>query len=82
METNLWNSPPIADRLLNDQFIETFREKAISLVIDDAPSSNDLRYIFRRYNAASPQERDAIDAAFVWFTGFTVGSIAKQVTGE
>jgi hypothetical protein len=35
--------------------------------------------IFRRYNSGSAAERDAIDAAFVWMTGYTLATISAMV---
>ncbi|HEY3226817.1 MAG TPA: hypothetical protein VGK61_07485, partial [Planctomycetota bacterium] len=49
------------------------------LAADDAPSTGDTAMIFRRYNSATPGERDAIDAAFIWMTGYTLASITAMV---
>ena len=35
--------------------------------------------IFRRYQIASLAERDAMDAVFVWMTGYTLASICAMV---
>jgi len=80
MDRILWNSPPIPDDLLDqEEFPLKVMEKAQELMSTDAPSSSDLDAIFARYNASTARERDAIDAAFVWFTGYTLASIAAMV---
>jgi hypothetical protein len=45
----------------------------------------DLQARSIRYNAATPLERDAIDAAFVWMTGdtpATISAIARRRSGR
>ena len=80
MDRILWNSPPIPDDLLEqEEFALKVMEKAQELMSTDTPSSSDLDAIFARYNASTAHERDAIDAAFVWFTGYTLASIAAMV---
>ena len=35
--------------------------------------------LFNRYNTSGPSERDAIDAVFVWMTGYTLATICAMV---
>ncbi len=77
----LWNSPAIpADLLEDDEFSRKVRSKVDELASSDSPSSGDMDSLFQRYNAATPAERDAMDAAFVWLTGYAFASIAAMVT--
>lgn len=77
---NLWKSPGIPDEVVkNDDLLWDIRTKVDELAADDAPSTGDTAMIFRRYNSATPGERDAIDAAFIWMTGYTLASIAAMV---
>jgi len=76
----LWKSPKIPDDVIDDEeTLWDIRSKVDELAADDAPSSSDTAMIFRRYNSGSPAERDAIDAAFVWMTGYTLASICAMV---
>lgn len=83
MDRILWHSPPIPDDLRDqEEFPVKVMEKAQELMSTDAPSSSDLDAIFARYNASTARERDAIDAAFVWFTGYALASIAAMVEAD
>lgn len=76
----LWSSPRIPDEVTaDDDFLWEVRAKVDELSGDDSPSSSDTAKIFHRYNDASAPERDAIDAAFVWMTGYTLASICAMV---
>lgn len=76
----LWSSPRIPQAIVDDSdFAWEVRAKADELSIEDSPSSSDTAMILHRYNVSSPQERDAIDAAFVWMTGYTLASICAMV---
>ncbi|HLG42999.1 MAG TPA: hypothetical protein VI643_06505 [Planctomycetota bacterium] len=77
----LWNSPAIPGELVEDEgFHVAVRDKLAEIVESDSPSRSDLRAIFVRYNDSSPGERDAIDAAFVWITGYTFSTLCAKVT--
>jgi len=77
---NLWKSPKIPEEVVEDEdLLWDIRAKVDELSADDTPSSGDTANIFHRYNSGSPAERDAIDAAFVWMTGYTLASIAAMV---
>src|SRR5688572_15781300 len=77
---NLWRSPKIPDEVLRDEDLPwEVRARVELLAADDSPSSSDSAVIFNRYNEATPGERDAIDAAFVWMTGYTLASICAMV---
>jgi hypothetical protein len=77
---NLWKSPRIPDEVVgDDELLWEIRAKVDELAADDSPSTSDTAMIFRRYNEAAPAERDAIDAAFVWMTGYTLASITAMV---
>lgn len=80
----LWNSPSIPTAVLNDEDLPwQVRSKVEELSMEDSPSSSDMASLFLRYNDSSAAERDAIDAAFVWLTGYTFASIcAMAVTPE
>lgn len=83
MDHILWHSPPIPNDLLDQEdFPLKVLEKAQELMSTDTPSSSDLDSIFVRYKASTARERDAIDAAFVWFTGYTLASIAAMVEAD
>ena len=83
MDRILWNNPPIPDDLLDqEEFPLKVMEKAQELMFTDTPSSSDNNAIFSRYNASTAHERDAIDAAFVWFTGYTLASIAAMIEAD
>lgn len=73
----LWNSPviPVDD----DETLWSIRERVGQLFETDAPSRSDLRTVFDRYNGGSAAERDAIDAALVWLTGYTLATISAMV---
>lgn len=80
----LWKNGPIPERLLSDKtFAWRVREAVTSEIMSDAPSQGDVDGIFLRYNESSPEERDAMDAAFVWMTGYTLRTLAaRTVVGE
>ena len=83
MEQILWHSPAIPNDLLDQEdFPLKVMEKAQELLSTDSPSSSDIATIFGRYNASTAHERDAIDAAFVWFTGYTLASIAAMIEAD
>lgn len=83
MHPIIWNSPRLPDDLLEDEgFPWRFLEKAGELSATDTPSTNDVACIFDRYNASTVHERDAIDSAFVWWTGYTLATIAAMVEAE
>lgn len=76
---NLWKSPRIPDEVIEDEdLLWDVRSKVDELAAEDSPSSGDMAAIFNRYNAATPAERDAIDAAFVWMTGYTLATICAM----
>ena len=76
----LWKSPRIPDEVIEDDTtLWDIRAKVDELVGDDSPSTSDTAAIFHRYNSSTPAERDAIDAAFVWMTGYTLASICAMV---
>lgn len=76
----LWNSPRLPDSVADDDDIAwEVRTKVEELSAVDSPSSSDMAKIFHRYNSSSRAERDAIDAAFVWMTGYTLASICAMV---
>jgi hypothetical protein len=76
----VWKSPEIPAAFLNDEdLFWQVRAKVDELASEDTPSSSDTAMIFRRYQSASPAQRDAIDAAFVWMTGYTLASICAMV---
>ena len=75
----LWKSPPLPEEIFEDEeWIWRLRQKAQELVLTDTPSTNDLRYALHRYSESTSSERDAMDAAFVWFTGYTLSSIVQM----
>lgn len=75
----LWNSPAIPESAFeSDDALDAVTERVLELHLSDMPSSNDRRAIFHRYNEATPEEREAIDAAFVWLTGYTLATIAAM----
>jgi hypothetical protein len=77
---NLWKSPRIPDDVVeDDDLLWDIRAKVDELAADDSPSTSDTAMIFRRYNSGSAAERDAIDAAFVWMTGYTLAAISAMV---
>jgi len=77
---NLWKSPRIPDEVVeDDDMLWDIRARVDELAAEDAPSSGDTAKIFHRYNSGSPAERDAIDAAFVWMTGYSLASISAMV---
>jgi hypothetical protein len=79
MASPLWKSKPLPKSALEDGALaRRIRVQAEALNATDDVSDKDLLYLFSRYNS-SPQERDAIDAAFVWFTGYTLATIAEMV---
>lgn len=79
----LWSSPTVPDRILDDQKLPwKVRTEAEKLSCSDTPSPSDMRFVFQRYNEATPSERDAMDAVFVWFTGYTLSSIVDRVLGD
>jgi hypothetical protein len=76
----LWNSPALPESVMNDNEMHwEIRAKVDDLSAEDSPSSNDVSTLFHRYNASTPAERDAIDAAFVWMTGYTMATICAMV---
>jgi hypothetical protein len=76
----LWRSPQIPLSVLEkDDFPWLVRSKVDELAADDEPSSNDIATAFNRYNFATSAEREAIDAAFVWMTGYTFATICAMV---
>src|SRR5687767_15045926 len=76
----LWNSPSVPDLLIDGDFLPwDVRTKVDQLSAEDEPSNNDVTSLLRRYNSSSPSERDAIDAAFVWLTGYTFATICAMV---
>lgn len=75
----LWNSPRIPSRLLHEEFVIDVRTKVDELGAADEPSESDLLALFHRYNESTTEERDAIDAAFVWITGYTFATICAMV---
>jgi hypothetical protein len=76
MASPLWKSKPLPEDALEDGALaRRIRERAEALNATDDATDKDLLYLFSRYNS-SPEERDAIDAAFVWFTGYTLSTIA------
>ncbi len=78
--TILWKSPRIPDEVVNDEdMLWDIRAKVDELAAEDNPSTGDTAAIFNRYNSARPAERDAIDAAFVWMTGYTLATICAMV---
>jgi len=77
---NIWRSPRIPEEVVNDDdLLWDIRFKVDELAAEDSPSTGDTAAIFIRYNSATPGERDAIDAAFVWMTGYTLASITAMV---
>jgi len=77
---NLWKSPKIPDEVVeNDDLLWDIRAKVDELAADDSPSTSDTAMIFRRYNSSGPAERDAIDSAFVWMTGYSLATICAMV---
>jgi hypothetical protein len=78
MAAPLWKSKPLRKSALADGALaRRIRMRAEALNATDDASDKDLLYLFSRYNS-NPQERDAIDAAFVWFTGYTLATIAEM----
>lgn len=76
----LWKSTSIPKHLIQDEeWIWALHAKAIELSLTDVPSTHDLRYALHRYNESIPSQRDAMDSAFVWFTGYTLASLAKMI---
>lgn len=77
---NLWESPRIPDEVVDDDdLLWGIRAKVDLLAAEDEPSAGDMSALFRRYNSSAPEERDAIDAAFVWMTGYTLATICAMV---
>jgi hypothetical protein len=75
----LWNSPPIPSEVFeHDDSPWQVRLKVDELSIEDSPSRSDIASLFHLYNDATARERDAIDAAFVWMTGYTFASICAM----
>lgn len=79
----LWKSPPIPGRVLKrEDFMEKFLAQLDVQRSTDSPSSSDLWSIFIRYNRSTAAERDAIDAAFVWFSGYSLASLAAMAVSK
>jgi hypothetical protein len=72
----VWNSPQIPESDLDPWEV---LGKVQALTLEDEPSSSDVGSLVPRYNTSSPEERDAIDAALVWLTGYTFSSICAMV---
>ncbi len=79
----IWNSPALPSRIVDDDGLHwDVLSKVNELASSDEPSSGDMRQIFERYNESSPAERDAIDAAFVWLTGYTFATIVAMTVAK
>ncbi len=79
----LWRSPAIPESAFeSDDALEAVTAKVVELQFSDTPSPSDLRSIFYRYNESTAGERDAIDAAFVWMTGYTLATMAAMATSK
>ncbi len=74
----IWNSPPIPAALLDAERAWRIHEKAMEVAINDAPSTGDILKALERYSIESPAIRDAMDVVAVWFTGYTLASIAAR----
>ena len=76
---NVWGSAPLAKSVVeSDDLLWKIREEALECALTDTPSTNDLRYALLRYNESTPSERDAMDTVFVWFTGYTLRTLARR----
>jgi hypothetical protein len=79
----VYKNPSIPDAILDqDDFMEKFLAMLDHQHSTDSPSSSDLMSIFGRYNAASPKIRDTIDAVFVWFSGYSLTSLAAMAVAR
>jgi hypothetical protein len=79
----LWKNPAIPEGIFEkDGFMENFLTQLDEQHSTDSPSSSDLLSIFHKYNRTSPCERDAIDAAFVWFSGYSLATLAAMAAAE
>ncbi len=66
MSQILWNSLSVPDFFLeDDDLLLALRAEAVELAETDAPSRSDILSLIIRYNAATPELRDAMDAALV-----------------
>jgi len=83
MSEPIWNSPALPAKIVDDDILHwNVLSKVNELASSDEPSSGDMRRIFERYNESTPAERDAIDAAFVWLTGYTFATIVAMTVAK
>lgn len=76
----VYKSPPIPSEVYEDEeFMLSFTTHLRQLHEADSPSPGDQRRIFEVYEEATPRERQAIDYAFTWLTGYTLATLAAQV---
>jgi GrpB-like predicted nucleotidyltransferase (UPF0157 family) len=79
MQMPTFDNGPIPEKLLEDgDFPWRVRTEAMAQMMSDEPSQSDMRRVFVDYLKASPAERDAMNAAFVWMTGYTLQSLAAR----
>jgi hypothetical protein len=79
----LWKNPAIPENILaKKDFMDDFMTQLDVQRSTDSPSSSDLMSIFDKYNRSTPVERDAIDAAFVWFSGYSLASLAAMAVSK
>lgn len=83
MDRSAHNSPPIpADVFGREELPEQVFRLAFTTAkarFYDQAVRQDLGTIFPAYNAADAAAREAMDQAFVWFTGLTLASMAAIV---
>lgn len=79
----VWKSKPLPiERMEDEEWLWQLYERAFQLAASDEPSVKDVRSGCLRYNQSTAAERDAMDSVFVWFTGYTLSSIAGMVNSK
>jgi hypothetical protein len=56
--------------------------EAVNAAIADDSEWVDTDYIIRKYDAGNPTVRDAIDAAFICLTGWSLTTYIRRAKGE
>jgi hypothetical protein len=67
-----------ADLAENEEFLINLKGEVVSQASSDAPSGGDLAAIIGKYNAASENEREAMNDVLVWMTGYSLPSLAVR----
>ena len=67
-----------ADLARNEGFLINLKSEVVSQASGDSPSGRDLAAIVGKYNAATEDEREAMNDVFVWMTGYSLPSLAAR----